>query len=247
MIKEYAKEGHVGRLLAALLAACAPYILANLWNYSDEKRRRFEESLPPYRRWGFHIVNTDGTKMYYLPLPLDDMLDFLGIQEDATDFMRYEKGYISAPQLVGRIAVNSFYQPWTKVINSIGGVAGVIRDATGYKTFPDFADYKMPWDKRITSMISDVFGSPGNLTQLIERGEITIDDDGQLVMSQKARDTLNRAWTPMRPYTPDYDKMRRVLLKSVYKETTKRGSKGQPHKGEKRNVDILRMQLEGIE
>jgi hypothetical protein len=200
--------------------------------------------LPAWRRYNFHIVNLKGTKCSYLPLPLDDVLNFLGVPEDILDFQRYQRGYINAAELVKRFAINSAYEPSMEIVNSVGGFVGVIRDLIGIQTFPDWKDYRLPWDRRLTNALSDIFGAPGSLARYIERGDIKIDEEGQLVLSQRVRDMLNRSWMPLRPYTPDYAAMRRVLSQSVYKETGQGHFKGQPHKGKERAAQAITMQLE---
>jgi len=240
MIKEYLKRGNVGRLTAAMIAASAPYILSNLWNYSDPDRRKFEKSLPYWKRWNFHIVSLHGKKMYYIPLPLDDVLNFIGVPEHILDFQRYQRGMINFPQLVKRIAINSAYKPSMSVINSVGGFFGVIRDISGIQTFPEIKPWlDIDWSKKgakrkALKVSKGIFGAPGQLAEAYARGD-----------QEKVNVLLWRSVLPVRPYIVDIDKTREILLDSVYKRSSKYGRKGEAHKGKQRKVDSLRIQLEG--
>lgn len=243
MIVEYSKRGDVGRLIAALMAALAPYILSYLWNYSDDDRRKHEQSLPPWKRWQFHIVNRKGTKMYYSPLPLDDVINFIGMDDNLLDYQRYQRGMISFEDLVKRIAINSTYQPGMSLINSVGGFAGVVRDLFGVKTFPDIKPYlETKWDRKAMNVAKDVFGAPGQLGEAIRREQ-----------HQKVQDLLWRSVLPVRPYSVDIEKTEELLRKSTYERSghikTSEGRvhrmKGEAHKGKERKVDSLRIQLEG--
>ena len=243
MIVEYSKRGDVGRLIAALMAAMAPYILSYLWNYSDDDRRKHEQSLPPWKRWQFHVVNRKGTKMYYSPLPLDDVINFIGMDDNMLDYQRYQRGMISFEDLVKRIAINSTYQPGMSLINSVGGFAGVVRDLVGVKTFPDIKPYlETKWDRKAMNVAKDVFGAPGQLGEAIRREQ-----------HQKVQDLLWRSVLPVRPYSVDVEKTKEILGKSTYKRNTTikvdgakaPRKKGEAHKGKQRKVDSLRIQLEG--
>lgn len=248
MLKEYAKKGQYGRLIYALLAAALPYIAAMLWNYSDEERRRFEKTLPPWKRWNFHINSLHGKKMYYVQLPLDDVLNFIGIPEDILDFQRYQRGMINGPELAKRIAINSAYEPGMSVINSIGGLAAVVRDAIGWQTFPDFKNYRITdWKQKGLNVGSDIFGSPGQLGKQLKREGISFDEDGNIVLGMRTKDTLNRAWMGIRPYSVDIEQTAAYKRGKVYKRTVrKKGQiRGAAHKGKKRLVDSLNIQLEG--
>jgi len=247
MIKEYAKQGNTGRLTAALVAAAAPYILSTLWNYSDPDRRKFEKNLPYWKRWNFHIVSLHGKKMYYVNLPLDDFMEFVGVPEHILDFQRYQRGMIDVPELVKRIAINSYHEPGMKIINSIGGFAGVIRDAIGVQTFPEIKTWLETRPKqKMFNIASDIFGAPGSLgKEIFVREGITLDKDGNIILSQKTKDMLNRSWMGIRPYSVDTGQTRKILLDNVYKRSSKYGRKGQAHKGKQRKVDSLRIQLEG--
>ena len=259
MVKEYAKKGQVGRLIYALLAAAFPYIASMLWNYSSEERRRFERTLPPWKRWNFHIVGLHGKKMYYVPLPLDDLMNFIGIPEDMLDIQRYQKGMINGPELIKRIIINSTYEPGMSVVNAVGGVPAIIRDAIGWQTFPDWKDYRITdWKRKGLNIGSDIFGAPGQVGKALRREGISIDPEtGDIILGQKTRDTLNRAWMGIRPYSVDIEKTKKFKQSSVYKRTTnirdkKTGKKvkrlkGAAHKGKQRLVDSLTIQLKGAD
>ena len=257
MVKEYAKKGQAGRLAYALSAAAFPYVAATLWNYSDDDRRKFEQSLPPWKRWNFHVNGLRGKKMFYVQLPLDDIMNFIGVNEDILDIQRFQRGYINAPELMKRIVINSTYEPGLSLINSIGGLPAVIRDAIGWQTFPDFKDYRITdWKRKGLNIASDIFGSPGQLGKQISREGIRIDEDtGEIILGQKTKDTLNRAWMGIRPYSVDAGQTRELLYKNLYKVSLPRKTtgkvirpkaikKGQPKKGKKRFTESLRIQLE---
>ncbi|KKK50261.1 hypothetical protein LCGC14_3126800, partial [marine sediment metagenome] len=256
-VKEYAKKGQAGRLAYALSAAAFPYVAATLWNYSDDDRRKFEQSLPPWKRWNFHVNGLRGKKMFYVQLPLDDIMNFIGVNEDILDIQRFQRGYINAPELMKRIVINSTYEPGLSLINSIGGLPAVIRDAIGWQTFPDFKDYRITdWKRKGLNIASDIFGSPGQLGKQISREGIRIDEDtGEIILGQKTKDTLNRAWMGIRPYSVDAGQTRELLYKNLYKVSLPRKTtgkvirpkaikKGQPKKGKKRFTESLRIQLE---
>jgi len=257
MMKEYAAKGQIGRIIYALLAAAAPYILANIWNYSDEERRQFEKSLPPWMRWNFHIVSLHGKKMYYIPLPLDDVLDFIGAPETALDIQRYQRGMITGSELVKRIAINSTYEPGMNIVNAVGGLVGVIQSAIGLQTFPDIKPYLETNPKiKATNIAGDIFGAPGQLGRNILREGVTIDEKtGEIKFGPKTIDTLNRSWMGIRPYSVDIGRTQELYQRSVYKRSRfffdKKTGKyvkqiaGQPHKGKKRQAESLRIQLEG--
>jgi len=243
MIKEYARQGEVGRLSAALLAASAPYIIANLWNYSDDERRKTEESLPYWKRFSFHI--NIGNKPYFLPLGTDDLMNFLGVPEHILDFQRFQRGMITGQELVKRIAINATYEPAMSVVNGVGGVIGVVRDLFGIKTYPDIQPYlERSWLEKGYNVIGDIYGAPAAFGESIAKGDIKI-EDGEIVISSKTQDMLNRSWMGVRPYTVDTAKLEDTLAKKIYLKTTKYGKKGMPQKGQKRKVDSLRIQLEG--
>lgn len=258
MIKEYVKKGQIGRLIYALLAAAAPYILSMLWNYSDEERRKFEQTLPPWKRWNFHINSLHGKKMYYVQLPLDDVLNFIGVPEDILDHQRYQRGLINGPEFIKRIVINSTYEPGMSLVNAAGGLAAVVRDAIGWQTFPDWKDYRITdWNRKGLNIASDIFGSPGQVGKTIYREGIRIDPvTGEIVMGQKTKDTLNRAWMGIRPYSVDIEKTKSFKQGSVYKRTKRNyvsptGKKypqirGKAHRGKERLVDSLNIQLEEI-
>lgn len=239
MMKEYAKQGQAGRMAYAVMAASAPYILATLWNYSDDKRRQTEESLPPWKRWNMH-VNIGKDKIAYINLPLDDVLNFLGIEEHIVDFQRYNRGQINVNELVQRIAINAFEQPSMAVVNMTGGAAGIARDAIGVQTFPELKPYLITDRKRKGWNISkDIFGAPAQLGEAIVRDKDT-----------KVRDLLWRSIIPFgRAYTNDIAVIKEQYSRSVYKRNTTvqgvRKRRGQPHKGKERLVDTLRAQLKG--
>jgi len=248
MVKEYAKKGQYGRLIYALLAAATPYIISMIWNYSDDDRRKFEQSLPPWKRWNFHINSLHGKKMYYVQLPLDDVLNFVGIPEDILDIQRYQRGKINGPELVKRIVINSTYEPGMSVLNSVGGLAAVVRDAIGWQTFPDFKDYReKDWAKKGLNIASDITGAPGQVGKTLYREGVRIDEDGNIVLGTKTKDTLNRAWMGIRPFSVDIDKTKDYQKRNVYKQTNRRQGriKGRAHKGKQRIVDSLDIQLEG--
>lgn len=236
LLKEYGGRGDAGRLAAALVAASAPYIAAALWNYSDEDRRKFEKKLPAWKRWTFHIVNRKGTKLYYVPVPLDDLVQFFGIDNSLSDYTAYQKGIIDFRTLVYRIAANSVKEPALGAINAVGGLAGVARDALGIKTFPEIAPYRITDpEKRLTNVAKDVFGAPAQLMEAVRR-----DDD------TKVRDLLWRSVSLARPWTPTSDPFV-VLSNSTYadsqKENPEEPLKWEPHKGKRADVDRLKAQV----
>jgi hypothetical protein len=237
MIAEYAKRGDVGRLTAAMIAAAAPYMLAMLWNYSDDERRKIEEKLPPWKRWNFHIVV--GGKVWSMPLPLDDIVNFLGIPENLADFQSYQKGFIDFRQLAGRIAANMAYSPGKAVVNSVGGALGVARDLFGFKTFPDIADYRVKeWDKRAMNAMKTVFGAPAQIGEAVLR-----DDDA------KVHDLLWRSFMPMRPWTLDRDPVDVLAgITRVEDQTAKPNdpTSWRPHLGKEQDVDRLRAQVDKL-
>jgi predicted RNA methylase len=257
IMKEYAAKGQVGRIIYALLAAAAPYILANLWNYSDEDRRKFERSLPPWMRWNFHIVSLHGKKMYYVPLPLDDVLDFIGAPETILDIQRFQRGMITGSELIKRIAINSTYESGMSIVNAIGGLAGVIQSAIGLQTFPDIKPYLETRPRmKAVNIAGDIFGAPGQLGKNLLREGVTVDNKtGDIKLGPKTTDVLNRAWMGIRPYSVDIGRTTELYHKSVYKQSRfffdKKSGKyvkqiaGQPHKRKKRKVDSLLIQLGG--
>jgi N12 class adenine-specific DNA methylase len=239
LMKEYAKRGQAGTMAYAAMAASAPYIIAMMWNYGDDDRRKMEQALPPWKRWNFHINIASNGKTYYLPLPFDDIVNFLGIPEHISDFQRFARGMITGPELTKRIGINAVYEPGMIGVNSIGGVAGVARDLIGLQTYPDIKPWLVTdWDRNGLNVAKDIFGAPAQLLDAIER-------DGW--DGTKTIDTLNRAWLPMRPFTNDPDQIRQRLLGSIYKRSEKGHQKGAAHKGKQRQVDILRIQLEGAD
>lgn len=248
MVKEYAKKGQYGRLIQALLAAATPYIISMIWNYSDDERRKFEQSLPPWKRWNFHINSLHGKKMYYVQLPLDDVLNFIGVPEDILDIQRYQRGKINGPELVKRIVINSTYEPGMSVLNAVGGLTAVIRDVIGWQTFPDFKDYReKDWARKGLNITSDIFGAPGQLGKQLYREGIRTDPlTGDIVLGTKTKDTLNRAWMGIRPYSVDLDQTKEYRSNKVYKSTNRRQGRvrGKAHKGKQRLVDSLDIQLE---
>ena len=233
----------------ALLAAATPYIMSVLWNHSDPERRKYERSLPYWKRWNFHIVSLHGKTMYYIPLPLDDVLNFLGVPEHILDFQRYQRGMITGPELAKRIAWNSWYEPGMSVINAVGGLAGVVRDAVGVTTFPDIRPWlEKRWSRKGLNIAGDIFGAPAQLGKAIQREGIKIDPKtGSIILGQKTEDLLNRAWMGIRPYSVDVSRTQELRGKAVYKRTSpKQGYiKGAAHKGKQRFVDSLDIQLEG--
>jgi len=250
MVKEYLKKGQYGRLIYALLAASAPYIISTIWNYSDDERRKLEQSLPPWKRWNFHINGLHGKRMYYTPLPLDDVFNFIGIPEDILDIQRYQRGMINAPELVKRIVINSTYEPGMSIINAVGGLPAIVRDAIGWRTFPDFKDYReKDWKRKGLNVAGDIFGAPAQLGKALYREGIRIDDNGLIVVGLKTQDTLDRSWMGIRPYSVDLGQVQALKGKSTYKKTqypkSKGVIKGRAHKGKQRLVDSLKIQLEG--
>lgn len=251
MMKEYAKKGQAGRLTYALMAAAAPYILATLWNYSDDDRRKYEKTLPPWKRWNFHIIGYRGKKMYYIPLPLDDVANFIGIPEDILDFQRYQRGMIDMPELLKRIAINSTYEPGMSIVNAVGGAAAVVRDLIGVQTYPDIKPWLVTdWGRKLMNVAGDIFGSPAQLGKALDREGVKIDPEtGDIILGPKTLDILNRSWMGVRPYSVDIGRTREMYGKSVYKRTSLVQGQivGQPHKGKKRQVDSLAIQLEEAE
>ena len=243
MMKEYAKKGQAGRLSQALMAAALPYILATLWNYSDDDRRKYEKTLPPWKRWNFHIIGYRGKKMYYIPLPLDDVANFIGIPEDILDYQRWQRGMIDMPELLKRIAINSTYEPGMSVVNAVGGAAGVIRDLVGVQTFPEIKPWlETRWGRKALNVAGDIFGAPAQLGKALDREGIKIDPEpGEIRLGPKTKDTLNRSWMGIRPYSVDIGRTAVMRNDSVYHKTIP--AKGQyafqPHKGKKRLVDSL--------
>ena len=238
MLKEYAKKGQYGRIAYAIAATLSPYILASIWNYSDEDRRKTERSLPPWRRWTFHIV-TGKDKVVFSLLPFDDILNFFDIPESISDFQRYSRGMINIKELIMRVAINTAKGPPMTVINSIGGVASIIRNAIGLQTFPEIKPYLVTGPKqKAINILKGIFGAPGQLAEAyLEEGQ-----------EQKRKDLLWRSVIPFfRPWTNDIYKAQEQYEKSTYQRTDKKTGaiKGEPHKGEKRNVDILKIRLEG--
>jgi len=238
LIKEYGRRGDVGRAAGALMAALAPYIAAMLWNYSDDDRRKFEEKLPPWKRWTFHVVGVHGKKLYYIPLPLDDLVQFFGLDNSLADFTAYQKGIIDLRILAYRIAMNSAIEPGMGVVNAVGGLAGVARDAFGIKTFPEFADYRIKaWDRRAMNVAKDIFGAPAQLVEAVRRED-----------SVKTHDLMWRSVLPVRPWTPTSDPMD-ALASRTYREDQQAApmnpERWRAHKGKQIEVDRLKAQVAG--
>jgi hypothetical protein len=239
-----------------LLAAAAPYVISQLWNEADPKRRAYQRTLPPWRRWNFHVVNTEGTGVLYVNLPLDDIMNILGIPEDIVDFQRYQRGMIDMPELMKRIAINSINEPGMAVVNSIGGAAGVVQSTVGLQTFPEIKPYLVTDPKRkALNVAGDIFGAPGSLgKEIFDREGIKMDPKtGEIVINQKTKDLLNRSWMGIKPYHSDVKRTQEILGKSVYKRKTTikdsegrkiRKLRGEAHKGKQRKVDSLKIQLE---
>jgi len=239
LIKEYAQRGNAGRGAAALLAAGGPYIAAMLWNYSDDERRKFEEKLPPWKRWTFHIVGLRGKKLYYVPLPLDDLINFFGIDSSLADYQAYAKGFIDQPTLVKRIAKNLVMEPGMGIVNAVGGVAAIPRDAFGIKTFPEFADYRIKDPRRrAINVAKDIFGAPAQLIEAYRR-----QDD------QKVHDLWWRSILPARPWTPTSEPID-VLADNTYKADQEKWpynpEKWRAHKGKEVKVSRLKAQASGL-
>lgn len=237
LIKEYGRRGEAGRLVAALLAALAPYIAATLWNYSDEKRRRFEQKLPAWRRWSFHLVAPSGDRLYYLPLPLDDVASFFGVEKSLSDYVAYQKGFIDLPTLAGRIAWTTATEPGREIIGSAGGFLGVVRDAFGLQTFPEFAPYRiMDWKRRGMNVAKTIFGAPGQLAEAVARED-----------ENKVRDLLWRSVLPARPYRLAREPID-VLTAYTYREDQEEHpidwKQWRPHKGKEAEVARLRGQID---
>jgi len=237
MIAEYAKRGEAGRLLAAMMAAMAPYLITTLWNYSDDDRRKMEEKLPPWKRWNFHIIA--GGKTWSIPLPIDDVLNFLGIPENIADFQSYQKGLIDFPQLVGRIAVNMAVSPGLAVVNSVGGALGVTRDLFGIRTFPEIADYRIKaWDKRAMNALKTVFGAPAQM------GEAVLRDD-----SAKVNDLLWRSFMPARPWTltrEPIDVLAGITYEKDQRDRPMDPLSWKPHIGKAVDADRLKAQIDKL-
>ncbi|KPJ65313.1 MAG: hypothetical protein AMJ43_10980, partial [Coxiella sp. DG_40] len=248
MVKEYVNKGQYGQLIYALLAASAPYVLSVIWNYLSEERGKYERSLPYWKRWNFHINSLRGKKMYYIPLPLDDVLDFTGVPEHILDFQRYQRGMITGSELTKRIAWNLAYEPGMSVVNSIGGAAGVVRDTIGVTTYPDIKPWiEKRWSRKGLNIAGDIFGAPAQLGKAIRREGIELDESGRVILGPKTKDLLNRSWMGIRPYSVDIEKTKELKAKSTYKRTSRKQGqeKGKAHKGKKRLVDSLDIQLEG--
>lgn len=238
LIKEYGRRGDVGRAAGALMAALAPYIAAMLWNYSDDDRRKFEEKLPPWKRWTFHVVGVHGKKLYYIPLPLDDLVQFFGLDNSLADFTAYQKGIIDLRTLAARIALNSATEPGMGVVNAVGGLPGVIRDAFGIKTFPELADYRIKeWDRRAMNVAKDIFGAPAQLVEAVRRED-----------SVKTHDLMWRSVLPVCPWTPTSDPMD-ALASRTYREDQQAApmnpERWRAHKGKQIEVDRLKAQVAG--
>jgi len=247
IVKEYAKKGQHGRLAYAITVAMSPYIIAMLWNYSSEDRRKREQALPAWRRWNFHMNTKHRT--WYVPLPQDDVLNFIGAPDTIADFQRYQKGFININELIRRIAIDISYEgPGLSVLNAVGGVAGIMRDAIGIQTFPEIKPWiEKRWSKKGMRIVKDIFGAPGQLLEArIDKRE------------EKQRDLLWRSIVPFaRPYTSNPEWVRKVLEEATYKKSYKHRdpktgkmiyrSVGEPHKGKERKVELLKIQKEGLE
>lgn len=237
MAAAYAKRGQAGRLAWAIMTAFAPYILAHLWNTSDDERRKLEEKLPPWRRYNFHIIAKG--KVWYVPLPTDDLANFLGVPESAADFKAYQKGLIDVRELICRIAGNGLYNPVLGVINSVGGAGGVLRDTMGIQTFPDIADYRITsWQRRALNVAKTIFGAPAQLAEAAKRGD-----------AAKVHDLLWRSVLPVRGWTPTAEPLD-ILAAHTYREDQERS--GNPlewraHKGEEKAVSRLKAQIAEME
>ena len=256
MIKEYAKKGQAGRMAAAVMTAAAPYVLATLWNYSDDDRRKFEKSLPYWMRWNFHIVGLHGKKMYYVPLPLDDVLDFIGAADDILDFQRYQRGMIQMPELLKRIAINSTYEPGMSIVNAVGGFAAVAKDLVGVQTYPDIKPWLVSdWGRKGLNVAGDIFGAPAQVGKALQWEGVTDPKTGEFRLGPKTKDTLNRAWMGIRPYSVDIGRVLEQKHDATYQKAnlkykTTEGKrephvKGRAHKGKQREVDSYKIQLEG--
>ncbi|MDH4179720.1 MAG: hypothetical protein OEV33_04360, partial [Armatimonadota bacterium] len=236
MAGNYLRQGHVGRLAYALMMAAAPYILSNLWNYSDPERRKREQKLPAWRRYTFHIIGDQ--KVWYIPMPLDDLAAFLGVPEHAADFQAYQKGFIDFRELVARFATNAAYEPALGAINSVGGAAGVTRDALGIQTFPDLADYRITsWERRVLNVAKTIFGAPAQLAEAYRRGQ-----------PEKVHDLLWRSVLPVRSWTPTSEPID-VLAAHTYIEDQQRyrdPAKWRAHKGDEVMVSRLKAQISAM-
>ena len=237
MAAAYAKRGQAGRLAWAIMTAFAPYILAHLWNTSDDERRKLEERLPPWRRYNFHIIAKG--KVWYVPLPTDDLANFLGVPESAADFKAYQKGLIDVRELICRIAGNGLYNPGLGVINSVGGAGGVLRDTMGIQTFPDIADYRITsWQRRALNVAKTIFGAPAQLAEAAKRGD-----------AAKVHDLLWRSVLPVRGWTPTAEPLD-ILAAHTYRADQERS--GNPlewraHKGEEKAVSRLKAQIADLQ
>lgn len=189
--------------------------------------------------------------MYYIPLPLDDVANFIGIPEDILDFQRYQRGMIDMPELLKRIAINSTYEPGMSIVNAVGGAAAVVRDLIGVQTYPDIKPWLVTdWGRKLMNVAGDIFGSPAQLGKALDREGVKIDPEtGDIILGPKTLDILNRSWMGVRPYSVDIGRTREMYGKSVYKRTSLVQGQivGQPHKGKKRQVDSLAIQLEEAE
>ena len=238
LIKEYGRRGNAGRATAALLAALAPYIAAMLWNYSDDDRRKFEEKLPPWKRWTFHIVGVHGKKLYYIPLPLDDLVQFFGVDNSLADFTAYQKGIIDLRTLAYRIASNTVTEPGMGIVNAVGGELGVLRDFFGIKTFPEFADYRIKdWGRRAMNVAKTILGAPAQLAEAVRRED-----------SAKTHDLVWRSVLPVRPWTPTSDPMD-ALASRTYRDDQEakplNPEQWRAHKGKQVEVDRIKAQVAG--
>lgn len=234
----YAKQSEAQKMAWAVSAATMPYAAPAIWNNTGW-RRQYEESLPPWKRWSFHII-TGKDKLIYTPLPQEDWLDFLGLSDHIVDFTRYQQGQINEKELVWRLFLNTFNNPALYLVNNIGGAAGVMRDVSGVQTFPTWG-HVYDWKQRGQNVVKDIFGAPGNLFEAIRREDWS-----------KTKDLMWRSITPfVRPWSNDLLKASKQLGESTYKQTTtiqhQRKFRGQPHKGKERQVDVLRKQLRGRE
>jgi len=264
MIAEYARRGEAGRLMAAVMAASAPYIIAQIWNNMDPDRRKYERQLPPWRRWNFHLVKPGGGTAY-VNLGTDDLANFLGVPESALDFQRYSRGMITMPELVGRIMLNLGEGAGSTAINAVGGVAGVARDLAGLQTYPSVKQYLDPsWRRRGLKALSTATGAYGQTATaisdlVVDKGKLAEMPEGeerQKLQKQIDRDAeklrmlMYRGIFGIRGYDVDVDRTLDQFQETFYKRTAvvqgQLKFEGETKKGQERRSQELQIQLEPL-
>ncbi len=223
------------------------YALMVAWNNRDEEARKREASLPAWIHGRSHITLEDG--VIYEPTALSDFTEWLGLDDDIADIRRWDRNQISGSELALSVMKNKAKASVNKVVQAINPFLKTPATLMGMRTFPDVFDAK-PFAQAFS-------------TKAQERAvlEVLGADVQRFVDAGKGRRTLNEALayyfsgSAYRAMSPDSlsERLRESLSRRTYKKTTidrKTGAvrvMGAPHKGKKRDVDILRNRLRALE